>query len=166
MKFKTLALLVIFSAVTVGCGGGNMNGSTPPSNNGLTTPPTNILGTWTGTLTDSFGNNGEPMTVEFVFEHGNAPYTTGAGLKANVNVEDVVGGGNCAFNNISGVLGQITPGNQPTGTVTFTVAIGDGAVPHGTFTGSLTRNNTITGTWTEVYGACAGASAGHFTLTK
>lgn len=106
---KTLTLLLVLSVVTVGCGGGNMKGNTPPPNNGLTTPPTNIVGTWTGTLTDSFGNNGEPMTVEFVSEQGTAPYTTGAGLMANVNVADVVGGGNCALKNITEVQGQITP---------------------------------------------------------
>jgi hypothetical protein len=154
-----LYAVVAFALVLSGCGGGSTGSGTPNHPVPQPTPNVNIIGTWTGTLTDSFDNNGQTLTLIVKTEQG----TTSADIEGSMTI-----GGFCDSNLLqTTVTGGLTPAGQPSGTLKLQNYGTTLQPPPEIFlTGTLTDNNSITGTWQTFYANCVGGTAGKFSLTK
>lgn len=155
---KTVAVVILALALC-GCGGGASSGSGTPGHPApQPTPSVNIIGTWTGTITDSFDNNGQALTLVVKTEQG----TTSADVEGSMTIS-----GFCDSNLLqTDMTGSLSPAGQQTGTVQLQNITSTIPPPTIVYKGSLTGNNTITGTWQTFNATCISGTAGKFSVTK
>lgn len=155
---KTLAAVILTLALC-GCGG---TGSGTPGPVQQPTPGVNIIGTWTGTLTDSFDNNAQTLTIVVNKEHAPASDQSKAAVEGSMTI-----GGFCDSNLLqTDVTGSLSPAGQQTGTLKLQNIASATPPPTIVLTGSLTGNNTVTGTFQAFNATCISGTAGKFSVTK